>query len=321
MRIVLLGPPGAGKGTQARELVDKHGIVQLSTGDMLRAAVAAGTPVGLKAKDIMARGELVPDEVVVAIVGDRIDQPDARNGFILDGFPRTVPQAEALDDMLAKKGLKLDGVLELKVDEEQLVQRIATRVAEMLAANLAVRDDDKPEVLRQRVGAYRTQTAPLTAYYEKKGLLRSVDGMAPIPEVAKAIAEALEDGAAGRKSRTTVRPASRRALSRKSAGRKAAARKTGGRKAATRKVATRKTSARKPAARKTSARKTSARSTAARTKAGSTAKKLRSPKNQGRVSKSAKTAASRRPTGGTSRKSGKARKTTRRRVQARRLTK
>jgi hypothetical protein len=197
-----------------------------------------------------------------------------------------------------------------------LVQRIATRVAEMLAANLAVRDDDKPEVLRQRVGAYRTQTAPLTAYYEKKGLLRSVDGMAPIPEVAKAIAEALEDGAAGRKSRTTVRPASRRALSRKSAGRKAAARKTGGRKAATRKVATRKTSARK-----TSARKTSARSTAARTKAGSTAKKLRSPKNQGRVSKSAKTAASRRPTGGTSRKSGKARKTTRRRVQARRLTK
>jgi adenylate kinase len=326
MRIVLLGPPGAGKGTQARELVDKHGIVQLSTGDMLRAAVAAGTPVGLKAKDIMARGELVPDEVVVAIVGDRIDQPDARNGFILDGFPRTVPQAEALDDMLAKKGLKLDGVLELKVDEEQLVQRIATRVAEMLAANLAVRDDDKPEVLRQRVGAYRTQTAPLTAYYEKKGLLRSVDGMAPIPEVAKAIAEALEDGAAGRKSRTTVRPASRRALSRKSAGRKAAARKTGGRKAATRKVATRKTSARKPAARKTSARKTSARktsarSTAARTKAGSTAKKLRSPKNQGRVSKSAKSAASRRPTGGTSRKSGKARKTTRRRVQARRLTK
>ena len=311
MRIVLLGPPGAGKGTQARELVDKHGIVQLSTGDMLRAAVAAGTPVGLKAKDIMARGELVPDEVVVAIVGDRIDQPDARNGFILDGFPRTVPQAEALDDMLAKKGLKLDGVLELKVDEEQLVQRIATRVAEMLAANLAVRDDDKPEVLRQRVGAYRTQTAPLTAYYEKKGLLRSVDGMAPIPEVAKAIAEALEDGAAGRKSRTTVRPASRRALSRKSAGRKAAARKTGGRKAATRKVATRKTSA----------RKTSARSTAARTKAGSTAKKLRSPKNQGRVSKSAKTAASRRPTGSTSRKSGKARKTTRRRVQARRLTK
>ena len=191
MRVVLLGPPGAGKGTQAKELVAKHGIVQLSTGDMLRAAVAAGTPVGLKAKDIMARGELVPDAVVVSIVSDRIDQPDAKNGFILDGFPRTVPQAEALDKMLAEKGMRLDAVVELKVDPEILIRRIENRVAEMIARGEAVRADDNPEVLKQRLTSYQAQTAPLVAYYAGKKALRSVDGMAAIPAVTVAIDRAL----------------------------------------------------------------------------------------------------------------------------------
>ena len=158
---MLLGPPGAGKGTQAKELVSKYGIVQLSTGDMLRAAVAAGTPIGLKAKDIMARGALVPDEVVVAIVSDRIDQADAKRGFILDGFPRTVPQAEALDRMLDEKGLRLDGVVALEVDPDILVRRIASRVEEMKARGEPLRADDNPEVLKQRLAAYQTQTAPL----------------------------------------------------------------------------------------------------------------------------------------------------------------
>src|SRR5436190_19325198 len=174
MRVVLLGPPGAGKGTQAKELVSKHGIVQLSTGDMLRAAVAAGTPVGLKAKDIMARGELVPDEVVVAIVSDRIDQSDARNGFILDGFPRTVPQAEALDRMLAKKKLRLDGVVELKVDPDILVRRIESRVEQMKLRGEPLRPDDNPEVLKQRLAAYGAQTAPLVSHYKGQGTLRTV---------------------------------------------------------------------------------------------------------------------------------------------------
>ena len=187
MRLILLGPPGAGKGTQAQRLVDKHGIVQLSTGDMLRAAVKAGTPVGLKAKDIMARGDLVPDEVVVAIVSDRVDEPDARSGFILDGFPRTVPQAEALDRMLAEKGLNLDSVIELRVDEGILLKRIENRIAEMRARGEPVRADDNPEALKKRLDAYRAQTAPLIDYYAGKGSLRTVDGMAPIPEVSKAI--------------------------------------------------------------------------------------------------------------------------------------
>jgi adenylate kinase len=187
MRLILLGPPGCGKGTQSQRLTDKYGIVPLSTGDMLRTAVKAGTPVGVKARDIMARGELVPDEVVVAIVADRIEQPDARNGFILDGFPRTVPQAEALERMLAQKGIKLDAAIELKVDEGILHQRIAKRVADMKARGEALRADDNPETLEKRVHAYRVQTAPLVSYYGDHGLLRTVDGMAPIAEVSAAI--------------------------------------------------------------------------------------------------------------------------------------
>jgi adenylate kinase len=187
MRLILLGPPGAGKGTQAQRLVQRHVIVQLSTGDMLRAAVRARTPIGRKADAIMARGELVPDDVVVAIVSDRIDQPDARKGFILDGFPRTVSQAEALERMLAEKGLRLDGVIELQVDEGALLKRLATRVAEMKARGEPVRPDDNAEALKTRLNVYRTQTAPLIAFYGKKGLLRSVDGMAPIDAVSAAI--------------------------------------------------------------------------------------------------------------------------------------
>jgi adenylate kinase len=191
MRLILLGPPGAGKGTQAQRLVSKHGIVQLSTGDMLRAAVKAGTLVGLRAKDIMARGELVPDDVVVAIVDERIGQPDAKKGFILDGFPRTVPQAVALDKMLAAKGLKLDGVIELKVDGSILQKRIENRILESAARGEALRADDDPQVLRRRLEAYREQTAPLVDYYRWQGTLRTVDGMAPIEAVAGAIDRAL----------------------------------------------------------------------------------------------------------------------------------
>jgi adenylate kinase len=191
MRLILLGPPGSGKGTQAQRLV-KHGLVQLSTGDMLRGAVKAGTPIGLRAKDIMARGELVPDDLVVAIVSARIDEPDARHGFILDGFPRTVPQAHALDRMLKDKGLKLDAVIELKVDETILLKRIEKRIAETKARGGMLRPDDHPDVLRRRLLAYREQTAPLVAFYRLQSVLRQVDGMAPVSEVASAIDAVLE---------------------------------------------------------------------------------------------------------------------------------
>jgi adenylate kinase len=187
MRLILLGPPGAGKGTQAQRLVNKHKIVQLSTGDMLRAAVKAGTPIGLKAKDIMDRGELVPDDIVVGIVADRIEEPDAKRGFILDGFPRTVAQAEALDRMLKVKGLALDGVIELKVDEDALLDRIEKRIAETLERGEQVRADDNPETLKKRLAAHYVQTAPLSAHYADKGMLSSVDGMASIADVAAGI--------------------------------------------------------------------------------------------------------------------------------------
>jgi adenylate kinase len=191
MRLIMLGPPGAGKGTQSQRLVEKHGIVQLSTGEMLRSAVAAGTPIGLKAKDLMARGALVPDDIVVGIVSDRIEEPDAKNGFVLDGFPRTVAQAEALDRLLADKGLKLDAVIQLGVDEAILLKRIETRVAEMKARGDSVRADDNPQSFKIRLDAYRAQTAPLIDYYGKKGALRTVDGMAPISSVSAAIDRAL----------------------------------------------------------------------------------------------------------------------------------
>ena len=238
MRLILLGPPGAGKGTQAQRLVSKYRIVQLSTGDMLRAAVAAGTPVGLRAKAIMERGELVPDEVVVAIIADRIDQPDAERGFVLDGFPRTVPQAQALDRLLAERGLTLDGVIELKVDEGILIKRIETRVAQMNASGEKLRTDDNPDVLRGRLVAYRAQTAPLADYYASKGMLKAVDGMAAIDDVTKAINQLLSQAGSPRSKPSKAkskgarasrgkkgRPAARRAKSKASkTGRKAVTR-------------------------------------------------------------------------------------------------
>jgi adenylate kinase len=221
MRLILLGPPGAGKGTQAQRLVEEHGIVQLSTGDMLRAAVKAGTMVGLRAKDIMARGELVPDDVVVAIVADRIAEPDARNGFILDGFPRTVPQAVALDKMLKEKGLKLDGVIELKVDGGILQSRIESRIRDAAARGEPLRADDDPAVLKRRIDAYKDQTAPLVDYYRLEGTLKSVDGMQPIDTVAAAIHRALTKPAKKEKSPATA-PRSKSGA--KAAGPKAAKR-------------------------------------------------------------------------------------------------
>jgi len=187
MRLILLGPPGSGKGTQAQRLVQKHGIVQLSTGEMLRAAVAAGTPVGLQAKEIMANGGLVPDEVVVGIISDRLDQPDAKKGFILDGFPRTVPQAAALDELLKKKHLKLDAVVELRVNESALLQRVETRAAETRARGEEVRIDDTPEVLTKRLAQYRALTEPLIHYYSERRKLLTVDGMMTIEHVTREI--------------------------------------------------------------------------------------------------------------------------------------
>jgi adenylate kinase len=187
MRLILLGPPGSGKGTQAQRLIHRYGIVQLSTGEMLRAAVAAQTPVGIKAQDIMAAGGLVPDEIVIGIISDRLDQPDAAKGFILDGFPRTVPQAEALDELLKKKHIKLDAVIELRVNESALLQRVETRVAEMRARGEQVRIDDTSEVLTKRLASYRSLTEPLIHYYSERRKLLTVDGMMTIEHVTREI--------------------------------------------------------------------------------------------------------------------------------------
>ena len=219
MRLILLGPPGAGKGTQAQRLIHRYGLVQLSTGEMLRAAVAAQTPVGLKAKDIMASGGLVPDEIVIGIISDRIDQPDAAKGFILDGFPRTVPQAEALDELLKKKHIKLDAVIELRVNESALLQRVETRVAEMRARGEEVRIDDTPEVLTKRLASYRSLTEPLIHYYSERRKLLTVDGMMTIEHVTREInrilaaigaVEAKASQKAGR-AKSTTRPTAKAA--------------------------------------------------------------------------------------------------------------
>jgi adenylate kinase len=193
MKIVFLGPPGAGKGTQSERLVRKHGLAQLSTGDMLRAAVKAETPIGLRAKAVMEAGELVSDDIVIGIVSNRIEEPDCAGGFILDGFPRTVAQAEALDGMLREKGMTLDAVIELKVDEDRLLARIENRVREAEAAGQPVRKDDNPASFKQRLDAYREQTAPVSAYYERTGRLQTVDGMQSIGEVSEAIDAILAD--------------------------------------------------------------------------------------------------------------------------------
>ncbi len=310
MRLILLGPPGAGKGTQAQRLVSKHGIVQLSTGDMLRAAVAAGTPVGLRAKDTMERGELVPDEVVVAIVADRIDQPDAARGFVLDGFPRTVPQAEALDRLLAERGLKLDAVVELKVNEGILLDRIEKRAAEMAARGEAVRSDDNSEILRGRLAAYRAQTAPLVDYYDVKGTLRTVDGMAPVDEVTAALHRILGPAkAAAAPSGGKARPKAKKAPA--AAGSRQVARKrTSAKKSA--KKATKKRVAKK-AAKKRTKKTTGKKVKRARSKALAKASAARRGRAAGR-----KTGLKTRRAPGSRRKAGMRKSRTTRRLTRRR---
>ena len=185
MRLILLGPPGAGKGTQAKVLVETYGIPQLSTGDILRSAIQNRTPLGLAAKEVMDRGDLVSNDIVNGIVSDRLDADDCRSGFILDGFPRTIGQAEALDGMLADKGMELDAVIEMTADADVLVARVINRAKE------SNRPDDNPEVIRKRLDVYKNDTAPLVDYYRQRGLVKTVDGMAPVEEVTAAIKAAI----------------------------------------------------------------------------------------------------------------------------------
>jgi adenylate kinase len=283
MRLILLGPPGSGKGTQAQRLIQRHGIVQLSTGEMLRAAVAAQTPIGLKAKDIMASGALVPDEIVIGIISDRLDQPDAAKGFILDGFPRTVPQAQALDDLLKKKHIRLDAAIELRVNESALLQRVETRVAEMRARGEEVRVDDTPEVLTKRLASYRSLTEPLIHYYSERRKLLTVDGMMTIEHVTREInriLSAIEATEASKKAGKKAVPARRAAKGAKTAAKSASKSAGNGvRKGAKapKKAARASGRAGKPASRapKKSSRKVSAGSRArAAGKAGKTGKKV-----------------------------------------------
>jgi adenylate kinase len=188
MNLILFGPPGAGKGTQAKILQHEWRLPQLSTGDMLRAAIAAGSELGKRCKAIMDRGDLVPDEVVVGIIAERLDKPDCTGGAVFDGFPRTVPQAEALDEMLAGRSSKIDAVIELRVDDEAMVGRMESRVKENPAS---ARADDNPQTLKKRLVVYHQNTAPLLVFYGRQGKLKTVDGMAPVPEVAMEIAAIL----------------------------------------------------------------------------------------------------------------------------------
>jgi len=276
MRLILLGPPGSGKGTQAQRLVQRYGIVQLSTGEMLRAAVAAETPVGLKAKDIMANGGLVPDDVVIGIISDRIDQRDAAAGFILDGFPRTVPQAEALDELLKKKRTKLDAVIELRVNESALIDRVENRAAETLARGEEVRADDTPEVLTKRLASYRSLTEPLIHYYSERRKLMTVDGMMTIEEVTREIDRILTAvGAKETKASRKAAPAKRGGPAAKSAkGSKKSASKPGAAKVSTRKSAKSAAKAAKTAPKaKKSVKKAAGKAAKAGTKAAGMARK------------------------------------------------